>query len=180
VVKPIDLIPLVCLNCSTPIPASSNETAWVCAQCSQGLALDMQEGLRPLQVYYAEGILPNTRGKPFWVAEGQVNLQRDVYRSAGKSGQEAMEFWGDPRSFLIPAYSLPQEDLLAQTTRFLLQPPALKSGPQAPFEPVTLSMEDIQPVAEFIVMAIEAGRKDMLRNIRFSLNLSTPSLWILP
>jgi hypothetical protein len=114
------------------------------------------------------------------VTEGQVNLQRDVYRSSGKSAQEAVQFWSSPRRFLIPAYTLPQEDLLAQTTRFLIQPPALKSGPQAPFEPVTLSMEDIQPVAEFIVMAIEAGRKDMLKNIHFTLDLSTPSLWILP
>ena len=178
--RPIELIPLVCLNCGTAIPASSNEMAWVCAECGQGMALDVQKGLTPLQVYYAEGILPNSRGKPYWVTEGQVNLQRDVYRSSGKSAQEAVQFWSGPRGFLIPAYSLPQEDLLAQTTRFLLQPPALKAGSQAPFEPVTLSMEDIQPVAEFIVMAIEAGRKDMLKNIRFTLDLSTPSLWILP
>lgn len=41
-------------------------------------------------------------------------------------------------------------------------------------------MEDIQPVAEFVVMAIEAGRKDMLKNLRFTLKLSLPSLWILP
>jgi hypothetical protein len=178
--RPIELIPLVCLNCSTPIPASSNEMAWVCAQCGQGMALDVQKGLEPLQVSYAEGILPDSPGKPYWVTEGQVNLQRDVYRSSGKSEQEAAQFWSSPRRFFIPAYALPQEELLAQTTRFLLEPPALKPGAHATFEPVTLSMEDVQPVAEFIVMAIEAGRKDMLKNIRFSLNLSQPSLWVLP
>ena len=178
--RPIELIPLVCLKCSTPIPASSNEMAWVCAQCGQGMALDVQKGLVPLQVNYAEGIQSSTRGKPYWVAEGLVNLERDVYRSSGKSAQEAVQFWSGPRGFFIPAYTLPQEDLLAQTTRFLLQPPALKPGSQAPFEPVTLSIEDIQPVAEFIVMAIEASRKDMLKNIRFTLDLSLPLLWILP
>ena len=178
--RPIELIPLVCLNCGTAIPASSNEMAWVCAECGQGMALDVQKGLTPMQVQYAGGIPPNSRGKPYWLADGQVNLQRDVYRSSGKSAQEAVQFWSSPRRFLIPAYSLPQEDLLAQTTRFLLQPPALKPGPQVQFEPVTLSMEDLQSVAEFIVMAIEAGRKDMLKNIRFTLNLSLPSLWILP
>jgi len=180
VARPIELIPLVCLNCSTPIPAGKDEMAWVCAQCGQGMALDVQKGLTPLPVHYAKGIQPGRRGKPYWVADGQVNLQREVYRSSGKSAQEAVQFWSSPRSFLIPAYSLPQEDLLAQTTRFLLQPPALISGPRAQFEPVTLSMEDIQPVAEFIVMAIEASRKDMLKDIRFSLDLPLPSLWILP
>ena len=178
--KPIELVPLVCLQCSTPIPANHDEMAWVCAQCGQGMALDVAKGLTPVQVHYMEGIPPNGRGKPHWVADGQVSLQRDVYRSSGKSAQEAAQFWSGPRRFIIPAYPLSQEELLAQTTRFLLQPPALKPGPQAQFEPVTLSMEDIQPAAEFIVLAIEAGRKDMLKNIQFTLKLSLPSLWILP
>jgi hypothetical protein len=176
----IALAPLVCLHCSTPIPAETDERAWVCAQCGQGMALDTQKGLLPLQVYYAEGIPPNTPGKPFWVSQGQVTLERDVYRSSGRSAQEAGQFWSQPRRFIIPAYPTSQEDLLAQAARFLLQPPALKPGSPAGFEPVTLSMEDIQPVAEFIVMAIEAGRKDMLKNIRFTLKLTLPTLWIMP
>jgi hypothetical protein len=180
VARPIELIPLVCLNCSTPIPASKDEMAWVCIQCGQGMALDSEDGLKSLQVQYAADLPAGRAGKPYWVVEGQVNLQRDVYRSGGKSAQEAVQFWSSRRSFVIPAYTLPQEEVLAQTTRFLLQPPALKLGAKAPFEPVTLSMEDIQPVAEFIVMAIEAGRKDMLKTIRFTLDLSQPALWILP
>ena len=109
-----------------------------------------------------------------------MTLQREVYRSSGKSAQEAAQFWGGSRRFFIPAYSISQEELLAQTTRFMLQSPGLKPGPAVQFEPVTLSIEDIQPVAEFIVLAIEAGRKDMLKNIHFTLKLSLPSLWILP
>lgn len=154
--------------------------AWVCVQCGQGMALDVQSGLKPMQVHYAEGIPPNGRGKPYWVAEGEVALERNVYRSSGKSAQEAAQFWSQAHRFLIPAYSITQEDLLALTTRFLLQPPLLKPGSSARFEPVTLSMEDIQPVAEFIVMAIEASRKDMLKNLHFTLKLSLPTLWILP
>ena len=45
--------------------------------------------------------------------------------------------------------------------------PPLKPGPAVKFEPVTLSMEDIQPVAEFIVMAIEAGRTILLDDSDF-------------
>jgi hypothetical protein len=144
------------------------------------MSLDTQKGLTPLQVHYAEGIPPNGRGKPYWAAEGHVTLQRQVYRSSGKSAQEAEQFWAETRRFIIPAYSISQEELLAQTTRYMLQPPALKPGSAASFEPVTLSLEDIQPVAEFIVLAIEAGRKDILKNIHFTLKLTPPSLWILP
>ena len=178
--QPIALAPLVCLHCNTPIPANSEEMAWVCAQCGQGMALDPQKGLTPIQVHYAEGIPPNAPGKPFWVSEGRVTLERDVFRSSGKSAQEAVQFWSQPRRFVIPAYSTTLEDLLGQTVRCLLQPPVLKPGSHAKFEPVTLSMEDIQQVAEFVVMAMEAGRKDMLKNIRFTLKLTLPTLWILP
>jgi hypothetical protein len=41
-------------------------------------------------------------------------------------------------------------------------------------------MEDFQPVAEFIILAIEASRKDALKRADFSLMLSQPALWILP
>jgi hypothetical protein len=37
----------------------------------------------------------------------------------------------------------------------------------------------MRPVAEFIVLAIEAERKDQLRSLNFNLNLAAPELWIL-
>jgi hypothetical protein len=56
----------------------------------------------------------------------------------------------------------------------------LQPGTAARFEPVTLALEDVKPLAEFIIMALEAGRKDKLRDIQFSLEMSPPVLWILP
>jgi len=56
----------------------------------------------------------------------------------------------------------------------------LSSGPATPFEAVTLKREDLSAAAEFIVMAIEAGRKDKIKRIDFELKLSKPVLWILP
>jgi len=35
-------------------------------------------------------------------------------------------------------------------------------------------------MAEFIVMGIEAARKDNLKEMTFTLNLSSPELWIVP
>ena len=77
---------------------------------------------------------------------------------------------------LDPPAGETQERLLG----LVLQPPAIQSGPPVRFAPVTLAMEDIRPMAEFIVMAIEAGRADMVKDIQFDLKLSTPALWILP
>jgi hypothetical protein len=178
--KPVELIPLVCLRCSTPVPAETDEIAWVCAQCGQGLCLDEQQGLVPLEVNYAAGIPPNATGKPFWVAEGTVTLQRQSFGSSGKQAGEAQAFWSQPRCFFIPAFNSSLEDLLAQGTRLLLQPPDLQSGQAARFEPVTLHPLDVNAAAEFLVMAIEAGRPDKLKEIDFNLQLSPPVLWILP
>ncbi len=178
--KPIDLIPLVCLKCSTQVPAGLDEVAWVCAQCGQGLSLDEEKGLMPMQVSYSAGIAPDARGKPYWVAEGRVTLRRETYGSSGKQTDEAQRFWSQPHRFFVPAFTCSLESLLAEGTRLLLQPPALQEGPARRFEPVTLSTEDVLPPAEFIVMAVEAGRKDKLKKVDFTLQLAPAVLWILP
>jgi hypothetical protein len=153
--------------------------AWACAQCGQGLLLDEQHGLVPLEIHYAAGIPPNTPGKPFWVAEGKVHLQgRQTY--SGREERDAQAFWSSARRFFLPAFSAPLETLLSLGMNSLLQPPALPPGPPAHFEPVTLWPEDLQSAAEFIIMAIEAGRKDKLKELNFTLELSDPALWILP
>lgn len=176
--KPVELIPLVCIQCSTPVPAQPDEVAWVCSQCGQGLALDYEKGLKSLEINYASGIPANAKGHPFWVADGQVALQRTTY--SGNRDQEAQRFWSQPRRFIVPAYNCPIETVIQQGIRFLAQPPDLQAGPAQAFEPVTLSGEDMKALAEFVVMAIEAGRKDKLKELHFDLTMGPPSLWVLP
>lgn len=179
--RPIELVPLVCVKCSTPIPAGPEEVAWVCGQCGQGMALDPVQGLQPLQIFYSATVPAGQPGKPYWVSSGQVSLHRETFdgrNHATQSDQEASHFWSQPRLFIIPAYQLPLEAFLARSIELLVRPPALHPGPAAPFEPPTLMLEDIQPAAEFVVAAIEAGRKDRMKKLGFTLKLSLPALWI--
>jgi hypothetical protein len=160
------------------VPAEVDEVAWVCAQCGQGMSLDDEKGLQPLEVQYSAGIAQNSIGKPYWVVEGQVNLQRETF--SGDQAKEAESFWSQPHRFFIPAYKTSLETLLAQGMSFLRQPPLLQPGPAARFDPVFLYQQDVLPAVEFIVMAVEAERKDKLKTVNFSLKLTTPCLWILP
>ena len=176
----INLVPLVCPRCSTPVPALVEEVAWVCAQCAQGLVLDEEKGLDLLEVTYAPGIPADDLGRPYWVADGRVTLSRQAYSGGRRETEEAVQFWSVSRPFFIPAFNISLENLLSDATGRLLNPPALQPGPPARFHPATLAVANIQPVAEFIVMAIEAGRKDKLKKVDFSVQLSTPVLWILP
>jgi hypothetical protein len=175
----IQLIPLLCTRCQNTIPAEPDEVAWVCAQCGQGLLLDEEKGAVPLAVNFAAGIPANQKGWPFWVVDGQVSVQKRSIFSGSDQGNAARQYWQAPQRFFVPAFTVPLDQLITWGTRFLQQPPTLTPGPAAAFTPVTLHPEDLQPMAEFIVLGIEADRKDKMREIGFTLQLSQPELWVL-
>ena len=177
---PIQLVPLKCIRCETPVPAQPDEVAWVCAQCGQGLLLDKQSGLSPLKVRFATGGAARERGDPFWVAEGRVSLQRKKDPAFGNKDRDAHQFWSRPRRFFVPAYTCSLDTLINQGTGLLRRPPELEAGEPLPFAPVTLLPQDVAAVIDFIVVAIEAERSDKIKLVNLTAQLSEPSLWILP
>jgi predicted nucleic acid-binding Zn-ribbon protein len=178
--RPVELVPLVCIKCGTAIPAGVEEVAWACAQCGQGMYLDEAHGLEALDIHFAADIAKNSTRKPYWVADGQVTMERETYDYAGEDGKAAGQFWGQSRRFFVPAYQAPLENLLKVAKAMLLNPPNLKPGPATPFEAATLYRDDVLAAAEFIVIAIEAWREVKIKSINFELKLSKPVLWILP
>jgi hypothetical protein len=163
-----------------PVPAQLDEVAWVCEQCGTGLLLDEEDGLHRLELNTASGIKPNAKGRPFWVVRGSVTLDRDTYGVLGKQTGKAQKFWSEPRLFFIPAYSCSIDELTKLGMHLLTNPPELKPGLAADFLPVTLHKEDIRAYAEFIIMGIEAQRKDMVKEVAFTLQLEQAVLWVLP
>ncbi len=176
---PVELVPLNCTRCGTPVPAAPGEIAWACRECGRGLHLHEEEGLLPLEIQYHQGVRPGETGSPFWVAEGRVEVARDTYGWGSKDG-EARDFWEQPRWFFIPAFTCEVDQLVSLGTMYLRRPRALDPGPPVPFLPVTLSAEDVPPYAQFLVVAIEAERKDNIKEIDFKLMLGPRELWILP
>jgi hypothetical protein len=177
---PIKLIPLKCVRCETPVPAQPDEVAWMCAQCGQGLLLDEERGLAALKVHFAAGSTTKGQGNPYWVTDGLVTLQRETYSTFGKKAEEARQFWSQPRRFFIPAFTCPLDLLISLGTGLLLRPPELQPATPIPFTPVTLHPQDVSALIDFIVVAIEAERTDKVKQVRFSTQLGSPSLWILP
>jgi hypothetical protein len=175
---PVELVPLNCIGCGTAIPAQVDEVAWVCRQCEKGQQLG-EDGLIPLQVTYSQHIKPPQKGRPFWVCEGLVTLDRNTYNSFGKKNEAALRFWGQPRQFFIPAFSYPLGKFARSGVLWLREPPVLEPGLIVDFDPVTIAASDVRSWAEFLVIAIEAERKDQVKKIEFSLELGEPRLWIL-
>ena len=58
--------------------------------------------------------------------------------------------------------------------------PGLTAGWRTPFLPVVTPPGDVRALSEFIVVSIEAERRDYLKTIRFEMNLETPQLWAAP
>lgn len=173
------LVPMNCIKCSTPIPAEPDQVAWVCPVCDQCMYLDEETGLQEQEIYYSIGLTPAIPGKPYWVADGQVSLQRETFGSA-KNSAEAQLFWGQPRRFFIPAYAASLEELLNRAKDLLLSPPILREGQKNLFQPVIMDKKDVSAAVEFLVVAIEADRSDRLKKVDFQLKISKPGLWILP
>lgn len=177
--NPVRLIPLQCPRCQTPVLAQVDEVAWVCEQCRQGMLLSEQTGAKPIDVFFSSAIPQGKTGRPFWVTRGTVTpVSRQSYQ--GDAGKEMNQFWSMARLFFVAAYRERVEEQVALGVALLHQPAVMQPGSPAPFRPVVVAPGDAQAVAEYIVMSVEAARKDALRELKFNLRLEPPQLWVLP
>lgn len=174
----VDIVPLLCSRCSTPVPAASDEVAWICATCGQGLALDEEKGVRPLEVHFARAAVDSgITWKPFWLAVGRVRF--DLRQTYGRD-RGPDELWSSPQTFVLPAFECTMEEAAAWGVAFLRRPLALVPGDGGKLERVTVEAEEAKTLAEFVVLTVEAERRDQLKAVAFSLELEAPVLWALP
>lgn len=181
---PVRLVPLLCVKCRAPIPAGPDELAWVCEQCGQGLLLDPAPGpnepaTRALDIFFSDAVKPGQKGRPFWVARGQVTItDRQTYK--GDEGRAARQFWAGPRLFYVPAWETALDEIISMGVYLLSNPARLQPGSPVPFLPVVTPPADMRALVEFMVVSIEADRRDALKTIRYDLKLEPLQLWILP
>ena len=172
------LVGLECVRCRTPVPAEPDEVAWICGNCGQGLLLDEQDGLRPITVHFAAAQEEaHVLWAPFWIAVGRVRVNRR--ESVGRDSPPDPR-WERPVRFIVPAFATSVERAVEWGRNFLLQPPDLGRGEAVPLKGVTVLPEEVDSLARFVVLTVEAERKDKLEAIDFSLDLEPPELWVLP
>ena len=110
---------------------------------------------------FRRAIAPNATGSPFWVARGAVQAALSPDLPRDNSSKEMAEFWSVPRLFYVPAYRLPVEEVVAAGIEAAAPAGAhANRGGPAPFTRWWWRQETCRPIAEFIVMSIEAERKD--------------------
>lgn len=174
----IELVPLKCPQCDTPIPADPKEIAWVCENCGQGLHLDGEEGLTGIEIRFAKSdSIGSLRCFPFWVVRGKVSItQRVTYTK----NERPDPLWRSEQTFMLPAFECTLEQAVDWGTFLLRNPLTLVDGPKTEMESISIEREDMQALAEFVVLTIEAERKDKLEQLKFNLDLEQPELWVIP
>lgn len=174
----ISLIPMYCPKCGFPIKAQVEEIAWVCSQCLEGVLLNNENQLILTKIQFQQSGFDVSEGFPYWVTTIKVSLNRETLR--GNLSDEMLQFWQNPRTVFIPAFGMELEEMLKRAEALIKNPPILFTGPVIAFKPVVLSPFDLKAYIEFLVMQIEAGRQDDLKQLTFELQLDEPVLWIFP
>lgn len=177
------LIALRCPTCGQPLTPEEDEVILWCAQCLTALAID-DNGLTPITAHY--GTLSSDRSlsswKPVWVFDGQVVLTARETQG-GNATKEAQQFWSQPRRLFVPAWSLSLDKVCQLGADWLQNQPALREAPVKTgikISPAVLSAPEALKVLDFIVLSIEAKRKDWLKTISFEVKVGAPQLWVLP
>ena len=175
---PVELVPLECLRCRTRLPAEEGELAWICAACGQGQRLGDEAALIELEIRFADGSTEaSVRWFPFWVLHGNVRIQERLSYGGTQSPDSR---WESAQQFILPAFETTPEEAAQWGTRFLREPVDLRAGSPGALSGVTVSPEEAQSLAEFVVLSFEADRRDKLKSLRAVLDLGPPELWCLP
>ncbi|MFN2223781.1 MAG: hypothetical protein ACK2UH_14585 [Candidatus Promineifilaceae bacterium] len=178
------LILLRCPNCAQPLAPDNDDVLFMCPNCFTSVSID-QRGVRRAEVRFA---LPTRADEsiqkwwPYWVYHGRVVILNRETQDRSMD-QDSQLQWASPLRMYVPAWEISME--LAQevgskliqrqpVTRFIERPDG------AYMEPAVISPEDAFRLLEFVILAIEARRKDWLKALDFRIEAGDPELWAMP
>ncbi len=180
------LIPLRCPNCNEPIKPGNDIVVFGCTNCHTPVHIS-QAGPKKLDIRYAiwsKDKAGTRQWVPFWVFEGRVIItKRETQGGRRSSSKDSKELWGSSRRLYVPAWDLPLHSAQDVGSKMTQRQPAIEFiEPPADRQLVSASVSqaDALSLLEFIVLAIEARRKDWLKDLEFELKVGEPQLWGLP
>ena len=179
------LVALRCPNCTNPLAVENDDVVVLCHNCQETVAIS-EKGPVKMSVRFAIPAGQHGLGSlwsPFWVFNGRVNIKRRDTQGRGSGEKESRQLWGAPRALYVPAWELSMHTAQNVGSYLIQQQPDLKEverPPEIQFTSATVTPGDARKLLEFIVLAIEARRKDMLKNLDFDLEIGQPQMMALP
>jgi len=164
-----------CKNCGSGLVVELNDYVTYCSSCGSGFEIT-ENGLIPIEVNFAAPAL-RAEGeviyKPFWLVKTHV----EIFNRDASGGFMSNIFGGSGKAtsgdinFYIPAFycSLEAMKYLAQT--FTMKNPV--ASPQKYNTKITgfaYGKEDAKKLSEFILISIEAEKKDMMKKFEYRID----------
>ena len=179
------LIPLRCPECQEPLAPGNDDLVLACQNCQTTLAISVT-GPQRMDVRYAvpAGSSPKVnQWVPYWVYQGRVNVTRRETQGGSSEEIKVRALWGSPRYLYVPAWDISLHKAQAIGSQLAEQQPEfqfVKQPDAGRLVPAVISPGDGRKLLEFVVLAIEARRKDWLKNLDFYLDVGQPELWAIP
>ena len=179
------LLALTCPDCTEHLSPGNDDLVTLCPRCQRSYYLD-DRGLMSIKIQFALAgkQAPNDSWVPFWLFNGKVTLrERQTQGGGSSSGRAAEELWSQTRQFYIPAWDLPLEQAKGIGARLVESQPQLQlieQPEQVKLIPAILPPDGALKMIDFIVLTIEARRKDWLKKLDFHVQADKPRLFALP
>jgi hypothetical protein len=184
------LIQLACPACGAGLEAEGDDVVYYCVACRNGHLLDQETGrLLPVEVVFAVApSRPAERHLPFWLLPAEIAIQEREAKGGGGLGQILSSWLGadaEPSgnasgTFAVPAFDCDLERRVRLTARYTAELPRLGERLGERLTGGTLTPGDARKLAEFTLLAEEAGRPDTLRSLRYELSFGAPRLFGVP
>lgn len=181
------LLLLRCPTCADPLPAENDDVVLTCPTCFTDVKLD-EQGIQTTAVSFVQPTKPDavTHWLPFWVMEARVDIQSRKTQGRNKGAEkDSEEMWAAPRLLYTPAWDFPVPQARQMGSGLVVRQPAVHLLDTRPSEalltPAVFTVEDAQKFLTFVVLTIEAERKDWLKDLQFQVvPLRKPEMWALP
>ncbi len=180
------LILLRCPTCGEGLQPEQDDIVVACNNCHTPVSIT-QNGPAKAKVQFA--IAKNRRRQsesrwlPFWVFEGQVEIINRVTQGGRSRQKDSEKLWQRSGRFFVPAWDIQLHTAQAVGIQLIENPPEIELIPrptEAHLKAANVDANDARKLLEFIVLAIEARRKDWLKNLDFRLDVDEAKLWALP
>ncbi len=181
----MQLLALRCPNCTQKLEPQSNEAVVTsCPQCATAVTLH-QTGLQPTDITYAAPAAAEVDAwLPFWVYHGRVHIQRRESQGSSKGAdKDAAQLWARVQQLYVPAWEIPVPQAREMGSQLVQKQPTFQTIERpdtAHIVEAIITPEDGHKMLDFIVLTIEARRKDMLRNLKFEVKTTASELWAIP
>lgn len=179
------LVAISCKNCGSGLIIEVNDYISYCSNCGSGFEI-IEGELIPIEINFAPHAL---RGegemiyKPFWRIKSHINI---LERKA--SGEFLKNLFGGSNAtssgeitFYIPAFYCPLETMKNLATQFTIKHPV--ASPQkynVKLVGFAYGKEDAKKFSEFILISLEAEKKDTMKNFTYKLDFNSMEILGIP